>query len=308
MKLFAILFPGQGSQSIGMMSSFTKNIEVKNIFNKASDILGYNLWKLIQFGPKIELNKTYKTQPAILTASIAIYKIWLKYHNKKPTIMAGHSLGEYTALVCAKVIKFVDAIKLVELRGKLMQEIFSLNKKKCAMTAIIGLNNKLIIQACKDINTSYQKVFPVNFNAPKQTVISGYECAVKKVSNLCKKMGAKTINLPINIPAHSPLMKPAAKKLKIELNKINFHTPIIPVLNNAYITCETKSKTIINALVKQMYYPIYWTKVIKFITNKNINHFLEIGPGKVLTNLLKKNFKKNTIISINNEKQIIKKN
>lgn len=307
MKTFAILFPGQGSQSIGMMSSFAKNKEVKNIFKEASDILGYDLWKLIQYGTKIELNKTWKTQPAILTASIAIYNSWLKYNNNTPKLLAGHSLGEYTALVCAKVIKFSDAIKLVELRGKLMQETLLSNKKKGAMTAIIGLKKKLIVQACKEVNNSSQEVFPVNFNSPEQTIISGYKHAVKKVIVLCKKMGAKTINLSMNIPAHSPLMKPAAKKLKIELNKINFNKPNIPVVNNAYIKCEKKSKAIINALVKQMYYPIYWTEIIKFITNKKINHFIEIGPGKILTNLLKKTLKYTTVIAINNENKLLKK-
>lgn len=289
MESFAILFPGQGSQSIGMMSNFQNNIEVKNIFNESSEILGYDLWKLIQYGTEKELNQTSKTQPALLASSVAIYRNWLKYNNKKPKIFAGHSLGEYTALVCSDVINFSDAIKLVELRGKFMQEVLLLNNKKGSMKAIIGLNSELVIKACKEVNKINQEVFAVNFNAPKQIIISGYEKAVEKASNLCKKMGAKLIvNLPVNIPAHSPLMKSAAKKLELELNKINFNKPNIPIVNNAYIKCEKKSKKIINALVKQMYYPVYWTKIIKFIKNKNINFFLEIGPGNVLTNLIKK--------------------
>lgn len=305
MKSFAILFPGQGSQFIGMMSSFKNTKKTKKLFNEASEILGYNLWKLVQYGTKKELNKTWKTQPALLTTSIAIYQNWLHYNKYTPKLLAGHSLGEYSALVCANVINFSEAIKLVELRGKFMHEITISSKQKTRMQAIIGLNSSLVCKACKQVNYINQEVFPVNFNSKEQTVISGYAKAVEKTSILCKKMGAKLIiDLPINIPAHSPLMKPAAKKLEVELNKIKFNKPTIPVLNNAYIKCEDESYKIIKALVKQIYYPIYWTKIIKFIINKKINLFFEISPKKVLSNLLK-NIKCIQAITMNNENKLL---
>lgn len=301
--MFAMIFPGQGSQKVGMMSNFNINMpEIKNTFNLASSVLGYDLLKLIQFGPSIKLNKTKITQPALLVCSIAIYRLWLKYGGIKPTVVAGHSLGEYTALVCSEVIDFIEAIKLVELRGILMQE--SVPDGVGCMKVIIGLNNNLVNQACKE--SSYNKIVsPASFNAPEQIVISGHKEAVERAVIICKKMGAKLIlSLPISIPAHSILMKPAAIKLKKALKKIKFNKPTIPIINNVDVQFLEEPHLIKKALVRQVYKPVLWTNIIKTITNK-ISYLIEIGPGNVLTNLSKRIVKNIKLITINNKDNLL---
>lgn len=295
-----MLFPGQGSHSINMMSGFENIPIIHNTFDEASSILGYDLFKLIKYGPYKELNKTSKTQPAILVSSIAIYRLWLKKGGNKPNIIAGHSLGEYTALVCANVIDFIDAIKLVQTRGKIMENACKTNKG--SMTAIIGLNKDLVFIACQEASDK-EIVEPVNFNSSKQIVISGHIEAVKKASLICKTMGAKLIlPLSINIPAHSSLMKSASLKLKDEIDKIKFNKPKIPIVNNVNATCEYNPKIIKKSLVCQLYNPVLWLDTINFLINlKKIYYLLEIGPGKVLTNLSKRIAKNKKSISINNE-------
>lgn len=303
MNLLSMIFPGQGSHYIGMMSYFNvKNLIIKNTFNEASNILGYDLLKLIQYGEKKELNQTWKTQPALLSCSIAIYRLWINQGGEEPKLIAGHSLGEYTALVCSKVINFTEAIKLVEYRGKLMHKYFPNNIG--SMKVIIGLNHNLIIQACKEC--SYKKIVePVNFNSPEQVVISGHKEAVEKAGNICKKMGAKLIlELPVNIPAHSSLMKDISIKLKIKLEKIKFKKPKIPFVNNVDVKIENNPKLIKNALVRQIYSPVLWMDIINFISNK-VKYFLEIGPNKILTNLSNKINKNIISIAINSEKNLL---
>lgn len=301
--MFAMVFPGQGSQSVGMMSNFDlKEQEIKNTFNSASSILGYDLLQLIQNGPTTELNKTYITQPALLACSTAIYRLWIKNCDKKPKLIAGHSLGEYTALVCSGVIKFTEAIKLVELRGILMQE--SVPEGIGAMKVIIGLNNNLITQACKE-SSGDQVVNPVNFNSPEQVVISGHKEAVERATVICKKMGAKLIlSLPISVPAHSILMKSASNKLNQALKKIKFKKPNIPIINNVDVKYLSDPYLIKKALVRQIYNPVLWVDVIKFITKK-INHLIEIGPGKILTKLSKKIVNNIKLNSINSQKNLL---
>lgn len=303
MKTFAMVFPGQGSQSVGMMSKFNTDIlEMKNTFNEASSILGYDMLELIRSGPSNLLNKTWITQPILLTCSIAIYRLWLKSGGKKPILIAGHSLGEYTALVCSEVLNFVEAVKLVELRGKIMQE--SVPEGIGSMKVIIGLNKNLVIKACQE-SSHNQIVSPVNFNTSEQIVISGHKEAVDRAVLICKKMGAKlSFSLPISIPAHTLLMKPASIKLKFALNKIKFNKPIIPIINNVDVTILDNPELIKESLVRQIYNPVLWFDIIKTITKK-INYLIEVGPGQILTNLSKRIVNNKKLISINNEKNLL---
>ncbi|MGP1945203.1 MAG: ACP S-malonyltransferase [Arsenophonus sp. ET-KM2-MAG3] len=287
MSNFAMIFPGQGSQFLGMLAGLAKEFKVvEETFAKSSDILEYDLWDLVQNGPEEELNKTWKTQPALLSASVAIFQVWQEKKGKIPKLMAGHSLGEYSALVCANVIDFKSAIKLVELRGKLMQESVQIGVG--AMYAIIGLDDQLVLALCQQASQN-QIVSVVNFNSPKQVVIAGEKNAIKRTLKLCKAAGAKyTLPLPISVPSHCALMQPAAKKLSQILEKIVFNKPNISVINNVDVKIEHSVDNIRCALVRQLYNPVRWTETIKFITEQGITRLLEIGPGKVLTNLTKR--------------------
>lgn len=287
MSNFAVIFPGQGSQSLGMLAELAQSFTVvKETFDEASKIVGYNLWELIQNGPESELNQTHRTQPALLTASVAIWRVWQQQGKAMPVLMAGHSLGEYSALVCAGVIEFKDAVKLVELRGQLMQE--AVPDGVGAMSAIIGLDNDAIAHACEQAAQD-QIVSPVNFNSPGQVVIAGNKEAVERANNLCKKAGAKrALLLPVSVPSHCALMQPAAEKLAIALENIPFSVPLIPVINNADVATETQADAIKNALVRQLYSPVRWVEVIEKIEQNNVDLLLEFGPGKVLTGLTKR--------------------
>jgi len=242
MSKFAMIFPGQGSQYLGMLSNLAKKYKiVEKTFNESSNVLGYNLWNLVQNGSKNELNKTWKTQPALLSASVAIFRIWKKKKGKMPKIMAGHSLGEYSALVCANVINFNSAIRLVKLRGELMYKSIPKGMQG-VMYAIVGLDKELILAMCKK-GAKNEIVSAVNFNAPDQTVIAGEKKAVERTAILCKKAGAKfVLQLAVNVPSHCLLMKPAAKKLEKILEMIIFKKPIIPVINNVDVKIEYSKK------------------------------------------------------------------
>lgn len=308
-KKIGMVFPGQGIQYKGMMSGFSiKNIIIKNTFEEASDILKYDLWKLIKFNQFNELNNTWNTQPAILTSSLAIFRLWLNEKGDYPALIAGHSLGEYTALVCSEVINFCSAINLVKIRGKLMHEA-SPSQDIGIMKVIIGLDNKFVIRACKEATKENSIVMPSNFNAPKQITITGHKDAVERASLICKKMNAKLIiDLPINIPSHCPLMIPAAKKFKQEIEKIKFHTPKISFINNVDAKIEQNISSIKNALIRQLYNPVLWTNTIQLMFKNNINIIFEIGPNNVLTNLSKRINKKIQSYSINNQNILLKIN
>ena len=287
MTQFAMVFPGQGSQTVGMLSELAANNPViEQTFQEASDALGYDLWALTQNGPAEELNKTWQTQPALLTASVALWRLWQQQGGKTPALMAGHSLGEYSALVCAGVINFADAVRLVELRGKLMQE--AVPEGTGAMSAIIGLDDAAIAQACAE-SAQGQVVSPVNFNSPGQVVIAGNKEAVERAGAACKAAGAKrALPLPVSVPSHCALMKPAADKLAIALENIVFNAPQIPVINNVDVQCETSPEAIRSALVRQLYSPVQWTKSVEFIAAQGVDRLVEAGPGKVLTGLTKR--------------------
>lgn len=245
MSKFAIVFPGQGSQAIGMLADLGEQYDVvKQTFAEASEALGYDLWALVQDGPVENLNETFRTQPALLTASVAIWRVWQELGLEQPVNLAGHSLGEYSALVCAGVIDFKEAIKLVELRGQLMQEAVPAGVG--AMYAIIGLDDEAIAKACEEAAQD-EVVSPVNFNSPGQVVIAGNKAAVERAGALCKEAGAKrALPLPVSVPSHCALMKPAADKLAVALEALEFNTPALPVINNVDVIAETdpaKSKT-----------------------------------------------------------------
>lgn len=287
MTQFAFVFPGQGSQTVGMLADMAATWPViEETFQEASAVLGYDLWALVQQGPAEELNKTWQTQPALLTASVALWRVWQQQGGKTPALMAGHSLGEYSALVCAGVIAFADAVRLVELRGKFMQDAVPAGTG--AMSAIIGLDDAAIAQAC-EAAAEGQIVSPVNYNSPGQVVIAGHKEAVERAGTACKAAGAKrALPLPVSVPSHCALMKPAAEKLAAELSNITFNAPQIPVINNVDVACETTPEAIRDALVRQLYSPVQWTKSVEFMASQGIEHLYEVGPGKVLTGLTKR--------------------
>lgn len=287
MTKFAMVFPGQGSQTVGMLKELSEqNAIVKETFAQASSVLGYDLWQVVQDGPAEELNKTWITQPALLAASVAIFRVWGAQDGAKPEFMAGHSLGEYSALVCAGVIDFQNAIKLVELRGKLMQEAVPAGTG--AMYAIIGLDNDAIAKACEQAAQG-QVVSPVNFNSPGQVVIAGNKDAVERAGVLCKEAGAKrALPLAVSVPSHCALMKPAADKLAEALDKLTFNQPLYPVINNVNVTIENNAQAIKQALVAQLYSPVRWTETVEYMANNDTTVLIEVGPGKVLTGLTKR--------------------
>ncbi|MGC0822432.1 ACP S-malonyltransferase [Pantoea agglomerans] len=287
MTQFAFVFPGQGSQTVGMLTELAATYPlVEETFREASDALGYDLWQLVSQGPAEELNKTWQTQPALLAASVAIYRVWQQQGGEQPALMAGHSLGEYSALVCAGVLNFADAVKLVELRGKLMQE--AVPEGTGAMQAIIGLDDAAIRKACEE-SAQGQVVSPVNFNSPGQVVIAGNKEAVERAGAACKAAGAKrALPLPVSVPSHCALMKPAADKLAVALESITFNAPAVPVINNVDVKAETDAAAIRHALVRQLYSPVRWTESVEAIAAQGVTQLLEMGPGKVLTGLTKR--------------------
>ncbi|MGL5266862.1 MAG: ACP S-malonyltransferase, partial [Plesiomonas shigelloides] len=262
-----------------------------------SAVLGYDLWALVQQGPAEELNKTWQTQPALLTASVAIWRVWQEKNGAMPVVMAGHSLGEYSALVCAGVMDFKDAVRLVELRGKLMQE--AVPEGTGAMAAIIGLDNDSIAKACAE-SAEGQVVAPVNFNSPGQVVIAGNKEAVERAGAACKAAGAKrALPLPVSVPSHCALMKPAADKLAVALQEITFNAPRIPVINNVDVAAESDADAIRSALVRQLYSPVRWTETVESMSAQGVAHLLEMGPGKVLTGLTKRIVDSMTAVAVN---------
>ena len=304
MKKFAMVFPGQGSQTVGMLAELAGDYPiVQETFKQASETLGYDLWQLVQEGPAEELNKTWQTQPALLTASVAVYRVWQqKYPELKPEVMAGHSLGEYSALVCAGVLDFQDAVKLVELRGKLMQQ--AVPEGTGAMYAIIGLDNEAIINACKQAEQG-EVVSAVNFNSPGQVVIAGAKAAVERAAALCKETGAKrALPLAVSVPSHCALMKPAADQLSVSLESITLKAPTVSVLNNVDVKAETDADAIRNALVRQLYSPVRWTETVEKMSHSGVEVLVEIGPGKVLNGLTKRIVDSLQATSVNDVKSL----
>ena len=283
----AIVFPGQGSQSVGMLADFYAEFDiVKQTFTEASDALGYDLWALVANGPEAHLNETHRTQPALLTASVAVWRLWQQQGGVQPAYFAGHSLGEYSALVCAGVLSLSDAVKLVEKRGNYMQQAVPAGVG--AMSAIIGLDDAAIAVACEQAAQG-EVVSPVNYNSPGQVVIAGHKAAVERAGELCKAAGAKrALPLPVSVPSHCALMRPAAEKLAADLAALNFNPAVIPVVNNVDVVIATDAAAIKDALVRQLYSPVRWTESIEWLAQQGVTEVLELGAGKVLSGLIKR--------------------
>lgn len=278
----AFIFPGQGSQSIKMLSDFTDTQEVKQTFQQASDALGYDVWALCQQGPEEQLNQTDKTQPALLSASVSLWRVWQERAGL-PSLLAGHSLGEYSALVCAGIIGFEDAVKLVEKRGHFMQQAVPNGVGK--MAAIIGLDDDKVKSSCESA-AGNEIVSPVNYNSPGQVVIAGNANAVDRAIDSCKANGAKmAMPLAVSVPSHCLLMKPASAQLATELESINFNQSEIQVVNNVDVAIETDAAKIKDALVRQLYCPVRWAECVNFMAKQGISTLVECGPGKVLSGL-----------------------
>ncbi|MDN4503343.1 ACP S-malonyltransferase [Alteromonadaceae bacterium BrNp21-10] len=283
----AFVFPGQGSQSVGMLADLANEYSiVKDTFDEASTVLDFDLWQLVQHGSAEQLNATQVTQPALLASSVAIYRTWIQQGGKAPAAMAGHSLGEYSALACAGVIDFVDAIRLVELRGQFMQQAVPAGIG--GMAAIIGLDDDKVIASCLQA-AGDEVVSAVNFNSPGQVVIAGHAAAVERAGVLCKEAGAKrALPLPVSVPSHCALMLPAAEKLAEILDAITFNTPKIDVINNVDVIAQNEPAAIKQALIRQLYSPVRWTESVQKLVKQGLTTHFEIGPGKVLTGLAKR--------------------
>jgi [acyl-carrier-protein] S-malonyltransferase len=283
----AFVFPGQGSQSVGMLSELASNYtEVKQTFERASDALGQDLWSIITQGPEADLNQTQITQPAMLAAGVAVWELWCKLSPIRPEWMAGHSLGEYTALVCAGALKFEDAIKLVSIRGQLMQK--SVPAGTGAMAAILGLEDHQVISICSQVENN-EVVSAVNFNAPGQVVIAGNTAAVERAMQAAKDAGAKrALLLPVSVPSHCALMKSAAEELDSHLQSITFNTATTTLIHNVDVAAHSAPEVIRNALKEQLFRPVRWVDTLKFMHDQGVTSFVECGPGKVLLGLNKR--------------------
>ncbi len=287
MSKTAFIFPGQGSQSVGMLADIAaEHAIIEETYSEASEALGYDLWALVQTDEEGKLSQTEFTQPALLTASTALWRLWRQQGNNQPEFLAGHSLGEYSALVAAEVLTLKDAVKLVEARGQFMQQAVPAGTGK--MAAIIGLGDEEIRQACKD-SAQEQVVEAVNYNSPGQVVIAGSAEAVERAMEACKEAGAKrALPLPVSVPSHCALMKPAADKLAELLGSIEFSEPSISVINNVDVATETDAGKIKEALVRQLYSPVRWTETIQMLASENVEALYECGPGNVLSGLAKR--------------------
>lgn len=283
---FAFVFPGQGSQSVGMMAAYGDSAVVRATFDDASGVLGDDLWQMVVDGPAEMLAQTVNTQPIMLAAGIAAWRLWLEKGGKMPAVVAGHSLGEYSALVAAGVINFRDAVPLVRLRAAAMQEAVPLGAG--AMAAILGLDDSGIRAACAEAAQS-EVVEPVNFNAAGQTVIAGHKGAVERAMETSKARGAKrAVALPVSAPFHSSLIRPAAEKLAARLAELDFKAPRIPVVNNVDVAIECEPARIRDALVRQAYNPVRWVETIQKMASMGVTVVAECGPGKVLASLTKR--------------------
>jgi [acyl-carrier-protein] S-malonyltransferase len=259
---------------------------VKHTFDEASAALGYDLWALVANGPEADLNETQRTQPALLTASVAVWRLWQQQGGATPAYFAGHSLGEYSALVCAGVLSLADAVKLVEKRGNYMQQAVPAGVG--AMSAIIGLDDAAIALACTQAAQG-EVVSPVNYNSPGQVVIAGHKAAVERAGELCKAAGAKrALPLPVSVPSHCALMRPAAEQLATDLAALNFNTAVIPVVNNVDVAIAGDANAAKDALVRQLYSPVQWTQTIEWLAAQGITEIVELGAGKVLSGLIKR--------------------
>ena len=286
MKKFALVFPGQGSQTVGMMRAYSESAIVRRTFEEASDVLAQDLWTLVAEGPAEALNATVNTQPVMLTAGYATYRAWLHAGGPEPAMVAGHSLGEYTALVAAGVLEFRDALPLVRFRAQAMQDAVPLGTG--AMAAVLGLDDDAVRKACADAAAG-EIVEAVNFNAPSQVVIAGHKAAVERASAAAKAAGAKrAVMLPVSAPFHSSLLQPAAERLAEFMSHITLRAPRIPVVNNVDVAAVDDPAAIREALARQACSPVRWVEVIQALARAGVTDVVECGPGKVLSGLVRR--------------------
>lgn len=286
-KDLAFVFPGQGSQKIGMLASLASiNTVVLDTFSEASEALGYDLWELVQSGEQEAINLTERTQPILLASSVAIWRLWQEKSGPSPSLLAGHSLGEWSALVCSGVLGFTNALKIVRARGAYMQEAVPLGVG--AMAAILGLDDQAVMDAC-DTARQGEVVDAVNFNAPGQIVIAGSALAVERAIELCKASGAKRVlPLPVSAPFHTSLMHPAAENLADLVNSTVFSTPQIPVIHNVHAQIESNPDAIKTLMLEQIYKPVMWVDCVKALKAQGVEILVECGPGRVLNGLSKR--------------------
>ncbi len=283
-QTLAFVFPGQGSQKVAMLAAMAEQHGViQQTYSEASEVLGYDLWQLVQQGPQEELNLTERTQPMLLTAGVALWRLWQQLGGEQPAVMAGHSLGEFTALVCARSIAFTDAVKLVQQRGAFMQTAVPVGVG--AMAAIIGLADEAINEACREAAQG-QVVAAVNYNSPGQVVIAGHAEAVARAAELCKAAGAKrALPLPVSAPFHTDLMRPAGEQLAAVMASIEVQAPQIPVVHNVSAATEADPQRIRQLLVEQIYSPVQWVACVRTMLDRGVQATAECGPGKVLSGL-----------------------
>jgi [acyl-carrier-protein] S-malonyltransferase len=288
MTAFAFVFPGQGSQAVGMLNAWAGHAAVRDTLAEASDALGEDIGKLIAEGPKESLDLTTNTQPVMLTAGVACWRAWLAETGLMPAAVAGHSLGEYTALVAAGALTLKDALPLVRFRAQAMQEAVPVGTG--GMAAILGMDAQAVRAGCAEAAAATgEPVEAVNFNDPKQTVIAGTKAAVEKACEVLKAAGAKrALSLPVSAPFHSSLMKPAAERLKGQLALTTFATPQIPVINNIDVACVTDPDALRDALYRQAFGPVRWVETILALKARGLTHVIECGPGKVLSGMVKR--------------------
>lgn len=283
---FAFVFPGQGSQSVGMMAAYGESTVIRQAFAEASEALGEDLWQMVADGPAEVLAQTVNTQPLMLTAGVAIYREWIARGGALPSLVAGHSLGEYSALVVAGALDFQEAVKLVRLRARAMQE--AVPQGEGAMAALLGLDEAAAVDACAEAAQG-EVVSAANLNSPGQIVIAGARAAVERAMAAAKARGAKrAVLLPVSAPFHCALMKPAAERLQQRLADIEVRVPAIPVLNNVDVAVETDPVRIKDALVRQAYSPVRWIETVQEIARGGVTHVFECGPGKVLAGMTKR--------------------
>ena len=286
MPKFAFVFPGQGSQAVGMLNGFADNQVVRDTFVEASDALGFDLWQMIADGPKESLDLTTNTQPVMLTSSVAMYRAWIAAGGKAPAIVAGHSLGEFSALVAIGVIGLKEAVKLVRFRAEAMQEAVPVGMG--GMAAILGLSDEDVTAACAEAAQG-QIVEPVNFNAPSQLVIAGHKDAVARACEIAKAKGAKrALILSVSAPFHSSLLKPASDRLRDYMTKLTFASPQIPLINNVDVAIVSDPDAIKDALVRQAASPVRWVETINKMAAEGVTQVIECGPGRVLAGLSKR--------------------
>lgn len=299
MSRLAFVFPGQGSQAIGMLADLAAGHgAVRATFDAASAALGQDLWALAQQGPEADLNRTENTQPVLLAAGVAVFRAWQAAGGKTPDFLAGHSLGEYTALVCAGALSLEDGVRLVALRGRLMQQAVPAGEG--AMAAILGLDDDVVRQCCAEASAA-GVVEAVNFNAPGQVVIAGASAAVAAAIEKLKAAGAKrALPLPVSVPSHCALMKPAAEQLKVALADVTFNTPVIPVVQNVAARVEADADAVRDALVRQLHSPVLWVQTVEALAGLGVTRALECGPGKVLCGLNKRIVKDMECASLEN--------